>query len=133
MASRAAMVRWATENKAGREKVRIKFGVTSNQARLIAAEAKASREGAGESAAGFSVAGLKCMDKAPMRTTKDRILELDKGRAYTIAELSALWNVTTATIRNHAAPMKAMLYVEINGVYEQCVLHPETAKKCMEG
>jgi hypothetical protein len=127
------MVKWAAENRAGRDKIAREFGIPANHARLIAAEAKGQPSADAEKSAGIPIAGLKCTDKAPMRTTKDRILELEKGRAYTVSELSALWNVTTATIRNHAAPMKAMLYVEINGVYEQCVLHPDTAKKCMEG
>ena len=76
-----------------------------------------------------NVKNLTLARKRPPRTARDRILALNKGKAYTLAELHSEWGLSLKTIRAHAKDLDCFRWMELeNGAWEEVVLHPETAK-----
>lgn len=74
-------------------------------------------------------------DRRPPATVRGKFYGLPKGKAFTVADLSRRWGFSAATIKRHARDEGCFAYIDVTGRddFEECAMHPETAKSRMKG
>ena len=79
---------------------------------------------------GFALtATTRCRDKKPVATVRSRFYGLKKNVAYRVADAVREWGISDETIRRHARDAECLRYIERgNETWEECIMHPDTAK-----
>jgi len=75
---------------------------------------------------GFSLQGKVVLAKKPTSVWPARLRALKKNTGYRLESLADQWGASVATVREKAREQKCLRYIEIEGEYVVCVVHPET-------
>jgi len=62
---------------------------------------------------GISLSGTRTSTVKPQASCKQRLYELERGKAYLLQDASREWGVRADTIKQHAKELDAFLYVEV--------------------
>lgn len=79
--------------------------------------------------------GTRILDRRPPATVRGKFWTLPKGKAFPIPALAKQWGFSPETVKRHARDEGCFAYVDTTGHddFEECVMHPETAKSRMKG
>jgi len=75
---------------------------------------------------GFSLEGKHLMARKPTNLWPARFRALQRGKGYTLQGLSSEWGASINTIREHAKTEGCIRWVELDGEFVECIVHPDT-------
>lgn len=77
----------------------------------------------------------RILDRRPPASVRSKFWSLPKGKAFLVADVSRKWGFSADTVKRHARDEGCFAYIDTTGHddFEECVMHPDTAKSRLKG